>query len=130
MKAQLLANQGTQRAKNFNRDKMLITAIIVTDKTSARKIVDCRVYIGKSNAATTMYCSIWVYGDQAYTGLGKAGGGGYHKASAAMYEAMHNAGWSVSEPISGVGDGAMRDAAMAVAQAVLGHDDIILTVID
>lgn len=130
MKAQLLANHGIHRAKNYNRDKMLITAIVVTDKISGRKIVDCRVYIGKSNAAGTMCCSIWVYGEHLYTGLGKAGGGGYHKASAAMYEALHNAGWSVSEPISGCGDGAMRDAAMAVAKAVLGHDDIILTVID
>lgn len=130
MKAQLLANPGIHRAKNFNRDKMLITAIVVTDKVTAREIVDCRVYIGKSSAASTVYCSIWVYGEQVYTGLGKAGGGGYHKASAAMYEALHNAGWSVSEPISGVGDGAMRDAAMVVALAVLGHDDIILTVID
>lgn len=130
MQAQLLANQGTQRAKNFNRDKMLTTAIVATDKTTGRKIVDCRVYIGKSSLSATMYCSIWIYGGQLYNGLGKAGGGGYHKSSAAMYEALHNAGWTVSEAISGFGDGAMRDAAVAVAQAVAGHDDIILTVID
>ena len=130
MQAQLLANQGTQRAKSFNRDKMLTTAIVATDKTTGRKIVDCRVYIGKSNSATTFYCSIWIYGEQLYTGFGKASGGGYHKASAAMYEALHNAGWAVSEPISGCGDGAMRDATVAVAEAAVGHDDIILTVID
>ena len=130
MQAQLLANQGTQRAKNFNRDKMLITAIIATDKITAQKIVDCRVYIGKSSSSVTMYCYVWVYGEKLYTGLGKAGGGGYHKASAAMYEALHNAGWAVSELISGSGDGAMCKAAVAVAQAVAGHDDIILTVID
>ena len=130
MQAHLLANQSTQRAKSFNRDKMLTTAIVATDKTTGRKIVDCRVYIGKVNSATTFYCSIWIYGEQLYTGLGKAGGGGYHKASAAMYEALHNAGWAVSEPISGCGDGAMRDAAVAVAEAAVGHDDIILTVID
>ena len=29
MQAQLLANQGTMRAKNFNRDKMLATAIFL-----------------------------------------------------------------------------------------------------
>ena len=130
MQAQLLANQGTQRAKNFNRDKMLTTAIVATDKTTGRKIVDCRVYIGKSSSSATVYCSIWIYGGQLYNGLGKAGGGGYHKASAAMYEALHNAGWATSEAISGRGDGAMRDAAVAVARAVAGHDDIILTVID
>ena len=130
MKAQLLANPGIHRAKNFNRDKMLTTAIVATDKTTGRKIVDCRVYIGKVNSATTFYCSIWIYGEKLYTGLGKAGGGGYHKSSAAMYEALHNAGWTVSEPISGSGDGAMCKAAVAVAQAVAGHDDIILTVID
>jgi len=130
MQAQLLANQGTMRAKNFNRDKMLTTAIVATDKTTGRKIVDCRVYIGKSSSATMMYCSIWIYGERVYNGLGKAGGGGYHKASAAMYEALHNAGWAVSEPISGCGDASMHDAAVAVAQAVAGHDDIILTVID
>ena len=130
MQAQLLANQGTQRAKSFNRDKMLTTAIVATDKTTGRKIVDCRVYIGKSSSSTTVYCSVWVYGEKLYTGLGKAGGGGYHKPSAAMYEALHNAGWAVSESISGCGDGAMRKAAVAVAQAVAGHDDIILTVID
>ena len=29
MQAQLLANKGTQRAKNFNRDKMLTTAVFL-----------------------------------------------------------------------------------------------------
>lgn len=130
MQAQLLANQGTQRAKNFIRDKMLTAAIVAADKTTGRKIVDCRVYVGKSSSSTTMYCSIWIYGERVYNGLGKAGGGGYHKSSAAMYEALHNARWAVSEPISGRGDGAMHDAAVAVAKAVLGHEDIILTVID
>ena len=130
MQAQLLANQGTMRAKNFNRDKMLITALIATDKTTGREIVDCRVYIGKSSSAKTIYCSIWIYGERVYNGLGKAGGYGYHKSSAAMSEALHNAGWEVSEPIFGRGDGAMRKATVAVAQAVAGHDDIILTVIE
>lgn len=29
MQARLLANKGTQRAKNFNRDKMLTTAVFL-----------------------------------------------------------------------------------------------------
>lgn len=49
------------------------------------------------------------------SGSGKAGGGGYHKESAAMQEALNVAGFTFAEPFDGCGDGAMTDALNAIA---------------
>jgi hypothetical protein len=50
------------------------------------------------------------------SGSGKAGGYGYHRASAALGEAIHNAGFTLSESISGRGESAMREAMLALAK--------------
>lgn len=60
-------------------------------------------------------------------GSGRADGGGYHKASAALGYAIHNAGIDLSENIDGVGDAAMDKAMLAIAAALgVKHAYLIL----
>ena len=124
-------------AKNMNGEKELVQRIVIIDDAgSKQQIVDCRLYMGRSRNASAVYCSIWANGHinnkQAWiTGHGKAVGYGYHKPSAAMQSAITAAGFTLTDdngdsmPIDGSGDGAMHDAAIAIA-AVLGYNDVIL----
>jgi len=74
----------------------------------------------------TCYAALWVNGRRSATfpdgvhtsGTGKAGGGGYHKASAAAMAAITNAGFTLSYDIDGRGEGSMRDAVLAIAHAL------------
>jgi len=52
------------------------------------------------------------------SGSGKAGGYGYHRPSAALGQALCNAGFALSESISGRGESAMREALLAIAAAI------------
>ena len=124
-------------AKNMNGEKELVQRIVVVDDAgSKRTIVDCRVYMGHSRNASAVYCSIWANGHTNnepvwITGHGKVGGYGYHKASAAMQNAIIAAGFTLTDgkgdsmSIYGRGDEAMHDASIAIA-AALGFNDVIL----
>lgn len=82
-------------------------------------LADMRIAISKSG---TPYACFWAYrpgGDGMWSnGSGTAGGYGYHKASAAAGKAIRAAGFSLSEDIDGRGDGAIRDAVLAVGQCL------------
>lgn len=137
MKAIFDQQKHLDNAKNMNGEKELVQRIVVVDDVgSKRTIVDCRLYMGRSRNASTVYCSIWANGhinnEQLWiTGHGKAGGYGYHKPSAAMQHAIAAAGFTLTDdngdsmPIDGRGDEAMHDAAIAIA-AALGFNDVIL----
>lgn len=137
MKAIFDQQKHLDNAKNMNGEKELIQHIVIVDDAgSKQQIVDCRLYMGRSRNASTVYCSIWANGhinnERVWiTGHGKAGGYGYHKLSAAMQNAITAAGFALTDdngdsmPIYGRGDGAMYDAAIAIA-AALGFNDVIL----
>lgn len=124
-------------AQNMNGEKDLVQRIVVVDDAgSKQQIIDCRLYMGRSSNASTVYCSIWASGhinnERVWlSGHGKAGGCGYHKPSAAMQNAIAAAGFTLTDdngdsmPIDGRGDEAMHAAALAIA-AVLGYNDVIL----
>ncbi|MFX5068880.1 hypothetical protein ABTC68_19770, partial [Acinetobacter baumannii] len=61
-------------------------------------------------------------------GQGKAGGYGYHKPSAALADAISDAGIRLSRSISGCGDDVMRDACEAIARALTGKRRFIVHV--
>lgn len=68
---------------------------------------------------TRVYACIWIHSPEIYAqGSGWAGGGGYCKASASLAEAIENAGFTLSENISGVGEAAMREALLAIADCI------------
>lgn len=65
------------------------------------------------------YACLWVNAEPIHTrGSGWAGGGGYHRPSAAAGEAISNAGFSLDQSIGGVGESAMREALLAIAKCI------------
>ena len=80
------------------------------------ELVDCRVYFSASFARCT--CCVWVRGEGQRFGSGSVGGYGYHKASAAVQEALTNAGFSLGENRAGVGEDAIKRALLSVAKTI------------
>ena len=106
-----------RRLKGFCRE---IAAIC---PSTGRVVVTARFYYPTSVA----YCCVWIHGEnKPGTGRGKAGGYGYHKESAALADALGDAGVILDESISGHGNRAMIDAIEAVARAVTGKRKFII----
>jgi hypothetical protein len=91
-----------------------------------KAIINAKIYSVPSRMyGSTAYACIWI-SDKArgkreavyISGGGKAGGCGYHKASAALAAAIDDAGVVLSQSISGVGDSAMREALGAIAKSL------------
>ena len=82
-----------------------------------RSLVTARLYTPLRPNASTTTAIIWVYTpDRTVSGSGKTSGFGYHRGSAALADAIYNAGISLSQDISGSGDDAMDRAVMAIAR--------------
>lgn len=120
-----------ETTKNTRRDNGFYREIAVLDPATGRAYVNARIYW----PGTVAYCTLWVSGRDGRglrvtygRGQGQAGGGGYHKASAALAEAIHDAGVVLSRSISGVGDSAMEEACEAIARAVTGKRRFIVHV--
>lgn len=91
-----------------------------------REVVTARWWRSRSRSASVVYATIWVNAqDGGCSGHGKAGGGGYHKESAALGVAIRNAGITLASPIEARGDGAIDDAMRAIALH-LGYEDVLL----
>ena len=115
-------------AINYDRKKELIRAydVVVNDNGRLANIITVRCYMGRSANASTMYASIWIYDEKHHTsGTGKAGGYGYHKASAAIADAIESAGVTLNENIAGAGDSAIEQALEAIALA-LGYESCLV----
>jgi len=99
------------------RDKPLQRQITILDRDTGREIVTCRIYWPGSVA----YCALWIHSDEMHaSGTGKAGGYGYCKESAAIHDAIYNAGFTLSEDVGGRGTQAAYEALEAVAACVTG----------
>ena len=91
-------------------------------KQDMHAIVTIRLYWPGN---VTCYACAWIAhkksvlpdGGTCVNGSGSAGGYGYDKPSAAVGEALRNAGFELSECISGRGESAIIEAALAVAKA-------------
>lgn len=106
-----------RRNTGFDRE------IAALDPATGRAVVTVRIYW----PASTAYCALWIgAGDKWGRGQRKAGGYGYHKPSAAMAEAIRDAGIKLSQSISGVGYDAMEKACEAIARAVTGKRRFII----
>ncbi|MGV1944852.1 MULTISPECIES: hypothetical protein [unclassified Agrobacterium] len=102
--------------ESYRRERSFYKAISLIDLDKGQEVASVRFYGPNS----TVYCVTWLFVDgyRALTsarGYGKASGGGYHKESAAMSEALQAAGVRLAEPIEGRGDGAMRESLQALA---------------
>lgn len=93
-------------------------SVISLDGGEMRETVTARSYTGRSRGASTMWATVWIAGRDGWrSGSGSAGGYGYHKESAAIQAALIAAGVQLSEAVGGRGDGALRDALLATAEA-------------
>lgn len=97
---------------SYRREKHFDSQLSIVDLDEGREIACVRFY----RPNETVYCVVWIFSDKPARGYGKAGGGGYHKQSAAMGEALARAGVTLSKPIDGCGDAAMSDALLALAR--------------
>lgn len=79
--------------------------------------VTARIYAPLRPGSSTVTAIIWVFlPDRNVCGSGKTSGYGYHRPSAALGEAIDNAGIALSQDINGSGDAAMKAAVMAIAR--------------
>ena len=127
-----LPSAARSNGKNLSPEKELVSAMgaVALINGKMREVVVARWYMArKSDGASPVYASIWAYGAGFdISGHGRATGYGYHKASAALSTALDSAGIVLSEPIAGVGEGAIRRALEAVARAIAGDAAKILIV--
>ena len=118
--------------KNLSPQKELVSAMSAVAAINGKmcEVVVARWYMArKSDGASPVYASIWTYGAGfVISGHGRATGYGYHKASAALSEALDSAGIVLSERIGGLGDGATRSALEAIARAIAGDAADILII--
>lgn len=120
MKANISAMRET--AKNFPRKRNGFTQeIAVIDPSNGRAILIARFY----RPGTQVTCLLWMHGKTYGRGIGRAGGYGYHMPSAALADAIDDAGINLSAPISGYGDSRMIQAAEAIARAATGKRRLI-----
>ena len=115
-------------AVNYGGKKEMVCTydVIVNDNGRLANIITARCYMGRSPSASTVYASIWIYDEKHHTsGTGKAGGYGYHKASAAISEAIRSAEIDLDEDISGRGDSAIEESLEAIA-ATLGFESCLI----
>ena len=121
MKAQLTKTE-CQNARNMGGKKETIkTMVLITCKAGEfSEPVTVRWYASRSgDGASPVHCSLWIHCSPYYvSGRGKAGGYGYHKASAAFQEACDSAGIELSQSVDGRGDSMVRDAMYSIGAAL------------
>lgn len=145
MKAILPADTRSN-GKNFDCDKETIRRMVVVGKLGGklRNVCEARFYMGRANSASTVYCSLWVHGDNYTSGHGKASGYGYHKSSAALASAINSAGIDLMGAnyayvkddtrinfksrayIGGCGDSSMEMAMKAIARAAGARGELLI----
>src|SRR6185436_15552495 len=82
-----------------------------------KSLLTARWSMSKSSDASVIYCALWA-GDNEIghgNGVGKAGGGGYCKQSAAYEYALNQAGFYPTDPISGRGMSVVEESMEALA---------------
>lgn len=97
---------------SYRHERHFDSSISVTDRATCEEIARAWFY----RPGDTVYCVVWIWSDRPARGCGKAGGGGYHKHSAALGEALSRAGVTLSKPIDGCGASAMNEALLALAR--------------
>ena len=121
MKAQLTKTD-CMNARNLGDKKETVKqAVLIACKAGEfSEPVTVRWYMSRSgDGASPVYCALWVHCSPYYvSGRGKAGGYGYHKASAAFQEACDSAGIELSQPVDGRGNDMVREAILVIGEAL------------
>ena len=118
------------------RSKRMVNNIMLVVNNAAEEhpllVVAAYWMMGKNSSATRVYCDVKIRlpGGSYRYGAGFVGGGGYHKESAALQEALDNAGFSLFDGanlinINGAGERAMIDALLDIARLL--YPDHVIT---
>lgn len=100
-----------------NKEQVTKKNLVVNTKDGLKNPITIRCFMGRSNQASVVYACVWIHGKEiSCSGKGSAGGWGYHKESAAVHDAINNAGISLGKSIHGVGDSAVEAAMYAIAR--------------
>lgn len=109
-------------AKNLDGTKERVLTLLGFGINDGRIVFFSEVRIWASRTKpldSALHCSVWVhYAKTLRSGNGQASGTGYHRHSAAMDDALRDAGVELSEAIDGRGDDSMREALTAVGVAL------------
>ena len=92
-------------------------SVIAETENGIRELVIARIYASLRRGANRVTCILWTDGSHNANASGWASGYGYHRGSAALADAISNAGIKLTENISGCGERAMREALIAIARA-------------
>ena len=122
MKADLTKSRASDNIHKARKENAFYREVVALDPKTGKAVVIARFYW----PSTVCYSCLWVHGNEHGRGAGKAGGGGYHKASAAFSAALDDAGITLSEDIAGRGDNAIESAVEAVARAATGKRKFII----
>lgn len=110
-----------ENGKNLGGSKEIVNSwsFVVNTKKGLQEPIRIRWWMARGRNAMRVYCSIWVHGKGIHAaGHGHVDGGGYHKESAALDQAIESAGITLSKHIDGVGERAMREAGEAIVKAL------------
>lgn len=121
MKAKFTKTNVSNSLNMGDKKETIKTMVLITCKAGEfSEPVTVRWYMSRSgDGASPVYCSLWVRCSPCYvSGRGKAGGYGYHKASAAFQDACDSAGIELSQPVDGRGDELVREAMFAIGAAL------------
>lgn len=82
------------RAPSGNKEQTGQYTVVAASGKELHEPVTVRCWMGRSNQASVVYACIWIRTKDGrhFSGRGTAGGYGYHKASAAIDEAIRSAG--------------------------------------
>ena len=108
----------SEAAFKASRNQALIHqySVIAETKRGADEIVIARLYAPLRRGAIKTTCIIWLYGNHTVFSSGYALGIG-HQKSAALADAIHNAGITLSENIAYRDGEPVREALLAIASA-------------
>ena len=103
----------SENVRKHRKESTFRRQLSLVNLGDGEEVASIRFY-GKGERA---YCCAW-FGRSAdhARGSGFAGGGGYHKDSAAMHDALRAAGWVLEHDIDGRGEEAEREALEAIAR--------------
>jgi len=130
MKATIKNPQENGRNHGHNKETVSEKNVVALYKGELFNPITVRWYMGRSNSASVVFCSIWCHSRHKglhCAGNGSAGGYGYHKESAALGDALRSAGIELDRSISGAGDTAISGALEAITKA-LGYTGKILII--
>ena len=121
MKANLTKTECLNALNMGNKKETVKTMVRVAHKAGEfSEPITARWYMCRSgDGASPVYCSMWVHCSPYHvSGRGKAGGYGYHKGSAAFQDACDSAGIELSQPVDGRGNDLVREALLAIGEAL------------